>query len=77
MAKTMTVKPAEGRVVPDPDRGDELPAGGRAVPRSAYWRRRVAANDVIEVGAASAETAPAVPAGDASAAANTDDKGAQ
>ncbi|QNB11564.1 DUF2635 domain-containing protein [Paraburkholderia tropica] len=77
MAKTMTVKPAAGRVVPDPDRGDELPVAGRAVPRNAYWRRRVAANDVIEVNAASVETAPAVPAGDASAVENSDDKGAQ
>ncbi|AOK40838.1 DUF2635 domain-containing protein [Burkholderia vietnamiensis] len=48
MAKTMFVKPAEGRIVPDPEWGDELPANGRAVPRNAYWRRRVIADDVVE-----------------------------
>nr|WP_085480511.1 DUF2635 domain-containing protein [Paraburkholderia susongensis] len=44
----MKVRPAEGRVVPDPARGDVLPADGRSVERNAYWRRRVAAGDVVE-----------------------------
>ncbi len=54
------VKPAQGRVVLDPERGDELPAAGRVVARSTYWARRIQDNDVI-VGEppASADTAKA------------------
>jgi hypothetical protein len=40
------VTPAEGRNVTDPERGDLLPAGGRSVEDSQYWRRRLAAADV-------------------------------
>ncbi|CAN0621515.1 DUF2635 domain-containing protein [Burkholderia multivorans] len=58
MAKTMFVKPAEGRVVPDPEWGDELPADGRAVPRNAYWRRRVIAGDVVEGEMPTVQAAP-------------------
>lgn len=49
MTGTMQVRPAEGRSVPDPQRGDLLPDAGRTVPRNAYWRRRVSAGDVVEV----------------------------
>ncbi|AXF22247.1 hypothetical protein CUJ89_08655 [Burkholderia pyrrocinia] len=55
----MRVKPADGRIVRDPLRGDDLPAEGRDVPRNVYWRRCVQAGDAIEI----AET------GDADAAA--------
>lgn len=44
----MFLKPAEGRPVADPDRGDELPAGGRDVPLTQYWQRRIADGDVVE-----------------------------
>ena len=44
----MFVKPCEGRQVPDPDRGDILPADGREVPPSQYWQRRVVDGDVVE-----------------------------
>lgn len=40
------VVPQPGRTVPDPERGDLLPAAGRSVPRSQYWMRRVAVADV-------------------------------
>jgi hypothetical protein len=42
----MTVYPAEGRVVPDPETGGDLPAEGRDVPRDAYWLRRLQDQDV-------------------------------
>lgn len=44
----MHVKPAPGRVVPDPERRDELPEDGREVPRNAYWVRRLKDGDVTE-----------------------------
>ena len=44
----MFVKPCEGRTVPDPDRGDILPADGREVAPSQYWQRRVKDGDVVE-----------------------------
>ena len=42
----MTVYPAAGRVVPDPEAGGNLPAEGRDVPRDAYWLRRLQDQDV-------------------------------
>ncbi|MCA8037842.1 DUF2635 domain-containing protein [Burkholderia arboris] len=49
MTKTMRVKPADGRIVRDPLRGDDLQAEGRDVPRTVYWRRCVQSGDVIEI----------------------------
>ena len=43
------LKPTEGRVVPDPDRGDDLPPDGRPVRPSSYWTRRLQDGDVIRV----------------------------
>jgi len=48
----ITVIPAPGRLVPDPESGDLLPADGRGVIDSPYWRRRINDGDVI------ARTAP-------------------
>ncbi|QJQ02109.1 DUF2635 domain-containing protein [Herbaspirillum rubrisubalbicans Os34] len=45
----MFVKPGEGRVVHDPERGEDLPAEGRSVPRTAYWVRAVNSGDVVIV----------------------------
>ncbi|EHL97708.1 phage FluMu protein gp38 family protein [Acetobacteraceae bacterium AT-5844] len=42
----LSVKPAPGKSVRDPELRDLLPAGGRMVPRSAYWLRRLADGDV-------------------------------
>lgn len=42
----MFVKPNNGRSVPDPDRGDLLPAEGREVSQSQYWFRRQLDGDV-------------------------------
>lgn len=44
----ITVYPVEGRTVPDPERGDTLPAEGREVPHDAYWARRLRASDVTQ-----------------------------
>lgn len=44
--KTVHVTPNEGRVVPDPDHGDNLPPEGRTVARSPYWARRIKDQDV-------------------------------
>ncbi|MDF0730561.1 DUF2635 domain-containing protein [Pseudomonas entomophila] len=47
MTARITVIPAAGRAVPDPQAGDLLPVEGREVPDSAWWRRRLADGDVI------------------------------
>lgn len=44
----MYVKPTDGRLVPDPARGDALPPDGRTVEPTQYWQRRVADGDVVE-----------------------------
>jgi hypothetical protein len=46
MTKRITVVPASGRSVPEPEAGDLLPAEGREVPDNAWWRRRQADGDV-------------------------------
>lgn len=47
MAKTeIYVVPVLGRTVPDPARGDVVPAEGRLVVRDTYWVRRIEDNDV-------------------------------
>lgn len=46
--KTVHVTPAAGRVVPDPDHGDNLPPEGRTVARTTYWARRIKDEDVTE-----------------------------
>ncbi|VVD76339.1 hypothetical protein PEP31012_00861 [Pandoraea eparura] len=46
--RTVFVTPVEGRIVPDPERGDDVPAVGREVPRSAYWLRAINAGDLKE-----------------------------
>lgn len=43
----MFFKPVEGRSVPDPKRGDLLPADGREVEFSSYWQRRLNDGDVV------------------------------
>lgn len=50
MTQRITVVPAAGRAVPDPEAGDLLPAKGREVPDNVWWRRRVADGDVIVQG---------------------------
>lgn len=45
----MFIKPAKGRSLPDPARGDLLPSEGRNVEENNYWLRRVAAGDVRRV----------------------------
>lgn len=47
MTQRITVVPAAGRAVPDPEAGNLLPAEGREVPDNAWWRRRLADGDVI------------------------------
>ena len=46
MTQRITVVPAAGRAVPDPEAGDLLPAEGRVVPDNVWWRRRLADGDV-------------------------------
>jgi len=45
----MFVKPEKGRSVPDPARGDLLPATGRNVEENSYWLRREVAGDIRRV----------------------------
>lgn len=58
----MTVYPAEGRVVPDPEAGGNLPAEGREVPRDAYWLRRLQDQDVTLDAPKKAKATPKNPA---------------
>lgn len=44
----MYLIPTPGRSVPDPERGDLLPATGREVPFNQYWIRRIDDGDVTE-----------------------------
>lgn len=47
--KRIYVTPAEGRVVPNPEKpGAFLPAEGEEVDHGPYWSRRLAAGDVTE-----------------------------
>jgi len=46
MTKRITVVPASGRAVPDPEAGDLLPVEGREVTDGAWWRRRLADGDI-------------------------------
>ncbi len=46
MTNRITVVPAPGRAVPDPEQGDLLPAKGREVTDSVWWRRRLDDGDV-------------------------------
>ncbi|MDY0882305.1 DUF2635 domain-containing protein [Dongia soli] len=60
----MRVKPAPGMTIVDPDRHDILPAEGRNVPETAYWRRRL--NDggiVLDASEQSSAPAAASPKG--------------
>ncbi|WP_248806053.1 DUF2635 domain-containing protein [Pseudomonas sp. MWU13-2100] len=59
MTQRITVVPAPGRAVPDPEAGDLLPLEGREVADSAWWRRRLADGDIT------LNTAPAVKPQDA------------
>ena len=58
----MTVYPAAGRVVPDPEAGGNLPAEGRDVPRDAYWLRRLQDQDVTLDAPKPAKATPKTPA---------------
>lgn len=46
MTNRITVVPAPGRAVPDPEMGDLLPAEGREVTDNVWWRRRIDDGDV-------------------------------
>lgn len=48
----MMIKPAAGLLVRDPQTKQPLPADGAAVELSSFWRRRLAAGDVVEIKAA-------------------------
>ena len=58
----MTVYPAAGRVVPDPEAGGTLAAEGRDVPRDAYWLRRLRVGDVTTDAPKKAPAATKTPA---------------
>jgi hypothetical protein len=54
----MFVKPKSGLKVRDPDTRAFLPEGGREVPPSLYWTRRVREGDVIKCAPAPVAPAP-------------------
>ncbi|MDN0095101.1 DUF2635 domain-containing protein [Yersinia rohdei] len=57
----MHVIPKDGRSVPDPVRGDFLPADGRNVDENIYWHRRIASGEVTIKAAEPEETALLAP----------------
>lgn len=60
----MKVKPAiPGAVIRDPHTKRPLPAEGREVPDTAFWRRRLLAGEVVRIGPAAQPTGrePVVP----------------
>jgi hypothetical protein len=64
----MIVKPAPGRAVRDPSTYELLPAEGRDVPDTFFWRRRLRDGDVVAAGTATGNE-PTVRGGIASATA--------
>jgi hypothetical protein len=56
MSTRITVVPAAGRAVPDPEAGDLLPVDGREVLDSAWWRRRLADGDITTKAVKAAKT---------------------
>ncbi|QDW32885.1 DUF2635 domain-containing protein [Yersinia sp. KBS0713] len=57
----MHVIPKHGRSVPDPVRGDFLPAAGRNVDENIYWHRRIASGEVTVKVAEPEKIAPPAP----------------
>ncbi|CNF82970.1 TPA: DUF2635 domain-containing protein [Yersinia enterocolitica] len=57
----MHVIPKHGRSVPDPVRGDFLPAAGRNVDENIYWHRRIASGEVTVKAAEPEKIAPPAP----------------
>lgn len=49
------IKPAEGRVVPHPERGGFLSEQGDEVVINAYWQRRLNDGDVVKAKPAKAD----------------------
>lgn len=68
MSELKTLRPAAGKKVRRPD-GKHLAESGEAVELNSYWRRRLDAGDVIEVG-----TREAAPASTTKVAGNGRDK---
>ena len=67
MAEKMFLKPAPGRVIPDPATGRDLPVHGAAVEPSRLWRLHFRDGDVVattaeEIAMAEAAQIPAPPA---------------
>lgn len=46
--KTVSVRPAPGLKIRDPETGHYLPEAGQIVPRTPYWLRRLRDGDVVE-----------------------------
>lgn len=60
MSAALFVKPAEGVVLPNPDRMFQpLAAEGDLVPDTVFWRRRIAAGDVTRQALPQEAPAPA------------------
>ncbi len=55
----MTLKPAPGLIVLDPQTGVSLREEGASVVLDGYWRRRLSSGDVVEVGPAQEMVIPA------------------
>jgi len=57
---TVSVRPASGLKIRDPETGHYLPETGQIVPRTPFWLRRLKDGDVVEcaaiIGTATAET---------------------
>lgn len=62
MQRMLTIKAVPGRTVHDPEDNSLVTDAAKNVPSSIFWRRRLAAGDVVEVTATARNTAPVEPA---------------
>lgn len=56
--RTLTLRPAAGITLVDPETGTAIPETGATVQTSSYWRRRIKDGDAVLVTPAAAATSP-------------------
>lgn len=54
--RTLTLRPAPGITLVDPETGTAIPEAGATVPTSSYWRRRLKDGDAVLIAQAATTT---------------------